>query len=101
MTRCRLCQRPEGDDPGAHHGRGVLCPLCGYWRDDAERRTLRLRAAREAIATWREARRHRAVGLIASLLERARLCVRECDAGPEREALEAELLDVHEGPPPR
>ena len=98
---CRLCLGGESGDRDACHSSGLLCPECGYWRVDPDRQALRARAAREAIATWREARRHRAHGLTEGLLDRARLAVEALDHGPERERLAAELLDRHEGPPPR
>lgn len=74
---CRLCQGGENDDRDAAHGSGLLCPECGYWRVDPDRQTLRARAAREAIATWREAVRHRAADLADALLERAKLTIAE------------------------
>lgn len=98
---CRLCQRPEADDDGAAFGAGIVCPECGYYRLDSEREGLVLRAAREAIATWREARRHRQADLARTLHERAVIAVARVAEGSERLRLEGELLDVHEGPPPR
>jgi hypothetical protein len=76
--------------------------------EDEERRAARLQCAKDALATWTQARKHGCYGsgsckrligdplppeeLVRRMESRARLAVERLDPGPDRDELEAALV---------